>query len=127
MAQQLGDTAAGGDRAFHGEGVDDLGRGGGIFGVDARQKGQDVAKEGVRGSCGQVGVKVGQRAVVGAGLGEREADEPAHQQVGAVETQYLACSSNAGSEHVSAQARTISARTNWSIVKVGGAPGVSTG
>ena len=47
VAQQLSRARAGGDRAFHREGVDDLRRYDGVFGVDAVEKGQHIAEKGV--------------------------------------------------------------------------------
>lgn len=74
-------ASAGGDRAFQGEGVDDLGRGGGVFGFDAGQKGEHV-------TCKERTSLLGPGS--GAGVAENAAGEtrpisrPANQHQGEV-------------------------------------------
>lgn len=82
MAQQVGRAATQSDRAFEGEGVNDLRRGRGVFGVDAVKEGEHVGEKGISGVEGEPGVKGGQRGVVRSRLGKRQADESAHEQVG---------------------------------------------
>lgn len=78
VGQQVGDGGCGGDRAFHGEGIDDLRRGGGVFGIHPVEETQHIAKEGIGGVHGEPSGEGGQRAVVRGRLGERQADRPAH-------------------------------------------------
>ena len=66
----------------HGEGVDDLRGGGGIFGVDLIEKGQHIAKEGVGVVDGQPGMEAVEGGMVGRGAEQGQADVPAHEQIG---------------------------------------------
>jgi hypothetical protein len=58
------------DRTGHGEGIDDLRRCGGVFGIDLIKDAQPILKEGVGRVGAQVGVKRRQGAVIGARLGQ---------------------------------------------------------
>ena len=83
MEQQAGParwSGAAGDG--HGEGVDDLRRGGGIFGIDLIEEGEHIAEQGVGVMDGQPGVEAIEGGMVGRGTEERQADEPADEQVG---------------------------------------------
>jgi hypothetical protein len=71
VAQQVVGARSGRGWAGHGKGVNDLGRAGGIFGVDAVKKGEDIHKQRGRLMVGQEGVEASERAVVGGGAEQR--------------------------------------------------------
>jgi len=78
----------------------------------------DRRRGAVRGVGRHPGVEVSQGGVVGPGW---VSGRPTNQRTSRL---VASSSSRAGSEQVSAQARTSSMRTNWAMLKVGGAPGV---
>ena len=82
MAQQLSDTLSRRSGTLHREGIDDLGSGGGVFGVNAVEEGQSVAKERVGVLGGEEGVEAREGRVVGGRAQERQTDEPTQQQIG---------------------------------------------
>ena len=65
------------------EGIDDLRCQGRILGVEALKEAQQVLEEETCRRGAQLHVTVGQGAVVGTSLAERQTDEGAHQQSGA--------------------------------------------
>jgi hypothetical protein len=82
MEEQPGRAAGGSSGRSHGKGVDNLRRGGRLFWLDLIEKGEDIAEEGVGVMDCQPGVKAIERAMVGGGADEGQADVPAHEQIG---------------------------------------------
>ena len=68
-------------RRGHGEGVNNLGRGGGVFGIDLVEEVHNITEEGVGMMDGEAGMEAVEAGVVGSSTKERQADVPAHEQV----------------------------------------------
>jgi hypothetical protein len=80
--QQQASRAAGRSRwRGHGEGVDNLGSSGRVFGVDVVEEAQDITEEGIGMMVGQPGMEAVESGMVRSGTEERQADKPAHEQI----------------------------------------------